>query len=432
LFLSKKNFTFTFRIINAELFLSENKWLSLFFWQEYEMRTKPKCLDISKLRKTIETNDYEQNSQNYSISDKLNGSFCSINTDTLSASDPTHEYKEFRNKVKAYMDIFKEHVFDADHPINIVARHFKIKFSAYLEEKIKELHSLRNSEDIPDFNKICNIKTNVVTKELQKFIIKLQTCLRLMYSRTINYQYFIEEKDEVINLITNLTFKDGIIYAKLYELYEISLFDEIKVFENKLNELKGIKPEDLGINRKFCLNDDTLILQKNMAMEKLENSNRKRIETLEHENLKRDLNPSYNKSVKYDNNGIINPESRLSDNKLRKIDELNFMIEDKYEQINEFRNGYLNNNNQEINVDNETDLISNTNNAIDYKPKLKNKIEESLIRNLNEDYRDSYEIRYIIDKIIKLININFYQKIKTNFFLFIIQQKSLREYRFED
>ena len=51
-----------------------------------------------------------------------------------------------------------------------------------------------------------------------------------MYSRTINYQYFIEEKDEVINLITNLIFKDGIIYAKLYELYEISLFDEIKVF----------------------------------------------------------------------------------------------------------------------------------------------------------------------------------------------------------
>lgn len=358
------------------------------------MRTKPKCLDISKLRKTLETNDFEQESQNHSISDKLNGSFCSINTDTLSASDPTHEYKEFRNKVKAYMEIFKEHVFDADHPINIVARHFKIKFSAYLAEKIKELHSLRNSEDIPEFNKICNIKTNTVTKELQKFIIKLQTCLRLMYSRTINYQYFIEEKDEVINLITNLVFKDGIIYAKLYELYEISLFDEIKVFENKLNELKGIKPQDLGINRKFCLNDDTLILQKNMATEKLENSNKKKIENLEHENLKRDLNPNLNRVIKYESNGKASPQNMVSENNLRKIDELNFMLEDKDQQINEFRNDYLGNrDNYEINVDNETDINSNANIGGDFKTKPRNKIEESLARNSNEDYRDSYEVR---------------------------------------
>lgn len=357
------------------------------------MRTKPKCLDISKLRNTIETNDYEHDSHNHSISDKLNGSFCSINTDTLSASDPTHEYKEFRNKVKAYMDIFKEHVFDADHPINIVAKHFKVKFSCYLGEKIKELHSLRNCEDIPDFNKICNIKTNLVTKELQKFIIKLQTCLRLMYSRTINYQYFIEEKDEVINLITNLIFKDGIIYAKLYELYEISLFDEIKVFENKLNQLKGIKPQDLGINRKFCLNDDTLILQKNMASEKFENSNKKKIEISEHENLERDLNPSLYNINRFDNDESTYPEARFSENRLRKIDELNFLIEDKNEQNNELTNKNINANNHEINIDNETDMNSIVNKTIEFKPKMKNKLEESLAKNPKEDYRDSYEVR---------------------------------------
>jgi hypothetical protein len=242
------------------------------------MRTKPKCLDIKKLKGSILTDLGEEDQTIQSISDKLNGSFCSINTNTLSINDPTHEYKEFRNKVKAYMEIFKEHVFDSDHPINIVASFFKNKFSLYIEEKIKELYSFRNSEDIPEFNKICNIKTNEVIKELQKFILKLQTCLRLMYSRTINYQYFIEEKDEVINLITNLIFKDGIIYSKLYELFELTLFDEIKVFENKLNELKGIKPQDLGVDIKFCLNDDTLAMQKKMAIEKMENSNKKRQE----------------------------------------------------------------------------------------------------------------------------------------------------------
>jgi len=353
------------------------------------MRTKPKCLDISKLRGSLETNDFEQDSQYHSISDKLNGSFCSINTDSLSASDPTHEYKEFRNKVKAYMDIFKEHVFDSDHPINRVAKLFKFKFSAYLTEKIKELHSLRNSEDIPDFNKICNIKSNTVTKELQKFIIKLQTCLRLMYSKTINYQYFIEEKDEVINLITNLIFKDGIIYSKLYELYEISLYDEIKVFENRLNELKGVKPQDLGINRKFCLNDDTLILQKKMATEKLENATKKKMENSEHENLIRDLNPNNNQAIKNELDFI---NDFRTDNKLIKEQESSNMFKEKNENLN-----YNYNNNLEINIDKEVN--SNTNNyalndnVIEFKNKPKNKIDESLNKKINDDYRDSFEVR---------------------------------------
>ncbi len=375
-------------IVDSELFLSENKWLSLFFWQEYEMRTKPKCLDISKFTKSLETNDLEYDSHNNSISDKLNGSFCSIKTDNLSANDPTHEYKEFRNKVKAYMEIFKEHVFDADHPINIIARIFKIKFSEYLGDKIKELHSLRNTEDIPDFNKICNMKTNLVTKELQKFIVKLQTCLRLMYSRTINYQYFIEEKDEVINLITNLIFKDGIIYSKLYELYEISLFDEIKVFENKLNELKGIKPQDLGITQKFCLNDDTLILQKKMASEKMEKADKKKIEILEHENLKRDLNPNFNKLMKFDNLES-NPKTILSNGNYKKIDGLNLIYKQNIEPIIGYKNDYFNNN-HEINIDEEINL--NHKNNIDLKFNAK-KIEEKFSKNVCEDFRDSYEIR---------------------------------------
>ncbi len=29
--------------ITSEVFLNENKWLSLFFWQEFEIKTKPKC-----------------------------------------------------------------------------------------------------------------------------------------------------------------------------------------------------------------------------------------------------------------------------------------------------------------------------------------------------------------------------------------------------
>lgn len=331
------------------------------------MRTKPKCLDISKFRKTMETQDYDIENNNLSISDKLNGSFCSINTDTLSLTDPTHEYKEFRNKVKAYMEIFKEHVFDPDHPINLVANYFKIRFSSYLSERIKELYSLKN-EDLPEFNKICNMKTNIVTKELQKFIIKLQTCLRLMYSRTINYQYFIEEKDEVINLITNLMFKDGVIYSKLYELYEISLYDEIKVFESKLNQFKGLKPEDLGINKKFCLNSETLLLQKNMVQDKINKSNKKK---------------EINTEDKVKGQG--NRESP----KFKKLDELNFYISE-----NNVNKAPMDNNidNEEINFKGSANLENFDTNPFNTQEIIsKSSTENNLIN--NENIKDSLSVK---------------------------------------
>jgi hypothetical protein len=234
------------------------------------MRTKPKCLnDLPK--KDNNTNasqsiDSTSTDNNLIITDRLNGSFVSINTDCLSLNDPTHEYKEYRNKVKAYINIFKDHVFDCDHPIHIVAKYFIKIFSNFLQSKIKELYALKNMND-PEFNKSATIICDTCVKAMQKFILKLQTALRLMYSKTINYQCFIEEKDEFINLITNLLFRDGKIYNDFFELFKICLYDQIKVLEVKFNELRKIKPQDLGIQEKFCLNTLTLSFQKKLLEE---------------------------------------------------------------------------------------------------------------------------------------------------------------------
>lgn len=249
--------------IKSEIFLSENKWLSLFFWQEFEMRTKPKCLQMRVNEHKDSSNTDDNRNSMLSITDRLNGSFVSINTSTLSIGNPTHEYKEYRQKVKSYMNVFKEHVFDIDHPINIVAKSFVRVFSNFINERIKELYSIKNSE-LEDFHKMSTLITDEIIKCFQKFIIKLQTALRLMYSKTINYQCFIEEKDEFINLITNLIFKEGEMYNKMYELFEVSLYDQVKVLEGKLNELKHTKPEDLGIHEKFCLNEVTFNFQKKL------------------------------------------------------------------------------------------------------------------------------------------------------------------------
>lgn len=112
-----------------------------------------------------------------------------------------------------------------------------------------------------------------VIKSLQKFILKIQTSLRLMYAKTINYQCFIEEKDEFINLITKKIFHDDIHYNLIYELYSIRFSNEVKNFKEKLLNYALINPEDLEIRDQFCLNKKTAELKDKMLKRKSKNLN---------------------------------------------------------------------------------------------------------------------------------------------------------------
>lgn len=224
--------------------------MSLFFWQEFEIKTKT----IGKHSKSTTIIDK-------ATLIKPNESFCSINTSNMSENDPTHEYKEYRSRAKMYISIFKEHIFNTEHPINVIVRHFIRVFSEYLQENIKLLLNCRNNMDFCDLKEN---KTKEITKNLQKFIIKIQTCFRLMYCKTANYQCFIEERDEFINFITTFIFKDNRIFDNVYKLYEICLEDQISQLSTKLRNFKNISPLDLGIHEKFALNESTRRFQNKM------------------------------------------------------------------------------------------------------------------------------------------------------------------------
>lgn len=103
-----------------------------------------------------------------------------------------------------------------------------------------------------------------VVKSLQKFILKLQTSLRLMYAKTINYQCFIEEKDEFINLICSLLFSNHDLYITLYELYTIRYKHDYDILNKKMKIFENINPEDLCIKQQFCLNQKTADLKENL------------------------------------------------------------------------------------------------------------------------------------------------------------------------
>jgi hypothetical protein len=261
------------------------------------MRTKPRCLknkDNLKFRDSnLEKTDnfsIGSNSENsspirtsYPITDKFNGSFCSVNTADLSANDPAREYKDYRNQVKNYINIFKDHIYDKEHPINIVNKYFVKLFSEYLKEQIEEIKQNKKQKSDEEYNSSLTILIDEMIKCLQKFIIKLQTALRLMYAKTLNYQCFIEEKDEFINLVTSLVFKEGRIYEILYDLVKISLKEQIKILEDKLLDMKHIKPEDLGIHDKFCLNSKTYLFQKEMLNNKLLSRNNEKNKVINHD-----------------------------------------------------------------------------------------------------------------------------------------------------
>ena len=244
--------------LDQEYFLMENKYLSQFFFEEYGILSIPDC--ICKKRKRERKINPNNNLSMLNVTQNLGGSFGESFNQFENESDAGYKYKEQRNKVKEYIKNFKEHILNNDHPINIVAQLFE---SVWVDYAKSRLEFMKNNYGEPN-----NINKKEIDKEIadltyqfQRFMIKLQVCLKLFYSRTINYSFFNEEKDELINLTTTLVFRTGHIYEVMFSLYSYSLSQEITEMSIKYQKLRLIKPEDLGILPQFCLNGETLNMQ---------------------------------------------------------------------------------------------------------------------------------------------------------------------------
>ena len=303
-----KYIIFYIRYIKLNMFLTENKFLSLFFIQELELNNQTKKFG------TLLNSPRKDSNRDINIVENMNASFCSINTDTLSVNDPTHEYKEYRKKVRSYMMIFKEHIINPNHPINLISLKFIEVFKVFIEEKMEEI------KISPDDNVKSKKISDEVTAFLQKFILKLQTAIRLMYCKTINYQYFTEERDEFINLVTNFIFNNTSLYQKLSKLYKMCMSQNIKVFKRKLESMKKINAQDLGIDQKFCLNEFTVQLQKKLL--EIENEKSIKITRNSDSDLTKKLTEKLNKVREI-------PSYESSDASIKSNLSINFEIKEK-------------------------------------------------------------------------------------------------------
>ena len=148
-----------YEILSSENFPEQVKFQNLFFYQEHQILSNLKMkinseFDFEDFGYTnmIKEKDYisnveepllEQTPQDpfyivkSKISNTLMASFISGGSDSFNSSlkkDPNKEYHFNKNKIKEYMDIFRQHLSIKEHPINFVIMEF---FNQFIPRIIK-------------------------------------------------------------------------------------------------------------------------------------------------------------------------------------------------------------------------------------------------------------------------------------------------------
>ena len=303
--------------VSNENFPEQNKYQNMFFYQEFEILSYPKIKN-NNIEKTnffaknnelnddtfddinfVNENAIDPNDPLYSIklrvTNNLMGSFISGGSGSPNSSlrnDPNYEYKYNKNKIKDYMEIFKEHLMIREHPIYSIIINFINDFIQYVNNTINfyEDNRISNLQG-------CQEKAEDIIQQLQDFIVLLQNVIKLFYSRSVSYAYFKDEKDEFLNLICFILFNSKKLYQKFFHLFELMNMEKIEKLKLQFELLGDLKPEDIGIKDKFCLNEKT---NEFMAKLKTEKKNTK----------------IYNKGYKNENDELainVNGEEKMLD-----------------------------------------------------------------------------------------------------------------------
>ena len=354
--------------LDEEPFLTETKYLSNFFFKEFYINNQPKCIKDSK-EDDIDTSNNEMNDEinnedlktslnnsNFNVMRNLGGTFMANSGVEIEvdANNSIHEneadvelkYKTFRNKVKKYIYIFKEHIIYKDHPINKVIQIFEKAWVDYVEKKMVFLN---NFDDTEYNNYNVNATVDELTRELQNFVIKMQICLKLFYCKTIDYSCFVNEKDELMNLLTTLIFRTGKIYETIFKLQKIKLKANIDDMNNKYFQFKDITPQQLGIEKQFCLNEETFDLQEDILLKKEK-------EGKGNEGKKAIINDEEDKQKKDIDKGVVC--INLSTDEIMDERKINSLLADIKNKKTNFQNYIENDTNMKVDIDFD---VENTN-----------------------------------------------------------------------
>ena len=300
-----------------ERFGFEKKYLSIMFFIDLDTTYNKNNNDIyyQNYLDEKEEIDYEdvlkKRLSRYSNLDtganKRTRSIMNVPEEENKIQNPTFEKNKKRKQVINLVKIIKKQLEQEIHPINRVISIFEKHISSLIDNMKETYENDYSSSEELFLKNITNLNDSII-RNIQKFAKKIHTATKLFYSGVIHLDCFEEEKDELINVIMGILFSTGSLHEKIFDLFMIQYKKDIEDFKYKLEKRQTIKPKDLQIDDKFCLDENT----RNLINELKEKYNSNNNDKEEDKGIFADLiyqsnKNLFNKAVKYDGyNSAIN------------------------------------------------------------------------------------------------------------------------------
>ena len=140
-----------YNLIKNYPFISEKKFIDEFFWQRFEMRTKPDCLNKNYRAYFLSSYLTKVINHNLSLTEEKKNLYNSDMNLRVSLSSSQYlsqlskaEYEQNKEKLKEYINIFKKHIQNIDHPISICIKLFVEIFSGEIKVYTEEIEDIKD------------------------------------------------------------------------------------------------------------------------------------------------------------------------------------------------------------------------------------------------------------------------------------------------
>ena len=207
------------------------------------------------------------NKENKGKHRKMTSSTLTKSEAILLSKDITEENqnKYYSYQIRKHINLIRDQLERKGHPFNSIIKKFAEIYGSY----INKCYDTINKDDE---KKIEETKLDII-KNIQDFIDIIAVALKLFYMKSINYDYFEYEKDEFINLICFILFKEKTLEKSLSTFFELSNKKKQEKLNGKKKEFGDITPREVGINLKFRLDEDTEKYKNSNAADMKKNEN---------------------------------------------------------------------------------------------------------------------------------------------------------------
>ena len=237
-------------IVKQHHFFSQKILNSIFYLDIYDLIIKPKFLNKNPKEKLYPQSNFFSYKLIY---DK-------------NSNDPSILYKLKKQEKYELFDVIKRQLEYKDNPFHIIIKNFIDCLIKVVQFKIKFLEKIRQNKD---FSNILQKLFEEFKDQINEFTALLTKCITLFYQIN-NIQEYDTYYALLISIIFNGKENSKILYQLLMRLISQIKKNKIDNYKNILSNLKNsnkTNPEDFFVEEKFCLNEKSRQLYKDIFKE---------------------------------------------------------------------------------------------------------------------------------------------------------------------